>query len=425
MKKDIHNLIAGLDIGSSTVRLAVGQLIAHDDEGADVELQVLGAVEVPAKGVQRGLVNSIDDVVSSISACLENAERLVGVPIDSVWVGIAGLHILSQVSKGVVAVSKADNEITEEDVARSIEASRAIATPLNYEVLHVLPKSFGIDGQNKVKDPVGMTGIRLEVDTQIILGSSSHIKNLTKAIYRTGLNIEDLVLSILATAEAVVTDRQKDSGVLVANIGMSSTSLVVFEEGDIIHSATIPLGSEHITNDLAIGLRTTIDLAEEVKVRFADCLPQLVSKRDEIDLFELGAPVHEVVKKQYISEITEARVEEILQKIDQELVRIKRSGLLPAGVFFTGGGAKLPGLVELAKKKLRLPATLGYPLNVLSVTDKVNDLSFATAVGLVKWGSMAQKTTRGGGMRSHARGAFRSVGTASNQIKKWFKALIP
>ncbi len=424
MKKDTHNLIAGLDIGTAAVRIAVGQLTARDEDGRDLELQILGAAEVPAKGVQRGLVNSIDDVVSSVSACLEDAERMVGVPIDNVWVGIAGLNILSQTSKGVVAVSKTDNEISEDDVARAIEASRAIATPLNYEVLHVLPKSFSIDGQNRVKDPVGMTGIRLEVDAQIILGSSSHIKNLTKAIYRTGLNIEDLVLSILATAEAIVTDRQKESGVLVANIGMSSTSLVVYEEGDIMHTATIPLGSEHITNDLAIGLRTTIDIAEAVKIKYADCLPQLASKRDEIDLMEMGASTHEMIKKQYISEITEARMEEILHKIDQELTRIKRSGLLPAGVFFTGGGAQLPGLVELAKRKLRLPAALGYPLDIMSVTDKVNDLSFATAIGLVKWGSEAYRTGMGGS-RTHVQGAFRKVNKASEQLRKWFKALIP
>jgi cell division protein FtsA len=261
---------------------------------------------------------------------------------------------MSQLSKGVVAVSKADNEISEEDVARAVEASRAIATPLNYEVLHVLPRSFAIDGQGSIKDPVGMTGIRLEVDAQIILGSSSQIKNLTKAVYRTGLSIEDLVLSVLATAEATASQRQKELGVAVVNIGMSTTSLAVFEEGDILYTGILPIGSEHITNDIAIGLRTSIDIAEAVKVQYGDCQASEISKREEIDLLELGSSDHEIVKKQYVSEIIEARVEEILHKVDQELNKIKRSGLLPAGVILTGGGSKLPGLVLAVKKILTI-----------------------------------------------------------------------
>ncbi len=423
MRKDIQPLIAGLDIGSSQIRLAIGQMANRGDGEENSELQILGAASVPSAGVSRGVINSIEDVVSSVSACLESAERMVGVPIDSAWVGISGLHIISQHSKGVVAVSKVDNEISVEDVHRAIEASRAIATPLNYDVLHVLPKYFTIDGQSNVKDPVGMTGIRLEVDSQIILGSSSQIKNLTKAVYRTGLNIEDLVLSILAAAEAVLTPRQKEIGVMVVNIGVSTTSLVVFEQGEIIHTAILPIGSEHITNDIAIGLRTSIDIAEAVKIEYGDCTPGQISKREEIDLASLGAPEHEMIKKQYLSEIIEARVEEILQKIDAELIRIKRNSLLPSGVVFTGGGSKLAGLTELAKKQLRLPAVLGYPLSVISVTDKVNDLSFSTAVGLVKWGS---KMLNEGWNDTAKKGwGLGGVSRAGSSLKKWVKALIP
>ncbi len=424
MRKDQNNLVVGLDIGSAAVRLVVGQLI-YDEDNRGIDLQILGAADVPSAGVHKGVISSIEDVVSAISACLEKGERMVGVPIQSVWVGISGLHIISQTSKGVIAVSKADNEITEEDVSRAIEASRAIATPLNYEVLHVLPKSFNIDGQTNVRDPVGMTGIRLEVDSQIILGSSSQIKNLTKAVYRAGLNIEDLVLSILATAEAVITNRQKEIGVMVVNIGVATTSVAVFEEGDILHTAILPIGAEHITNDIAIGLRTSIDIAEAVKVQYGDCAPGQISKREEIDLYEVGAADHEIVKKQYVSEIIEARVEEILTKIDLELTRIKRNGLLPAGAVFTGGGAKLPGLVELAKKHLRLPAILGYPLNITSVTDKVNDLSFSTAMGLVRWGSLIHQHGYGGASYGKKGGAIKKAGQASQRIKKWIKLLIP
>ena len=419
MKKKQSNLIAGLDIGSSNVRMAVGQFHAGHDGSTD--LQILAAVEYLSEGVHKGKINSIEDVVSSVSACLERAERMVGVPIDTVWVGISGLHIILQNSKGVVAVSKTDNEISEEDVSRALEAARSIATPLNYEVLHVLPRSYAVDGQFSIKDPVGMTGIRLEVDSNIILGASSQIKNLTKAVYRTGLEIEDLVLSILASSEAVLTKRQKDLGVAVVNIGAATTSLVVFEEGEMIHTAVLPLGSENITNDLAIGLRTSVDISEEVKKEFGDCRPEQYTQKDEIDLKQAGADDHEMVKRKYVNEIIQARVEEILQKVDEELVAVQRSGLLPAGVVFTGGGAKLPGLVECAKKVLRLPATLGYPLNVVSVTEKVNDLSYATAVGLVRWGAIMDEMSVGGASPL----VLKSVGKAGNQLKKWVKALIP
>ncbi|MBP6859300.1 MAG: cell division protein FtsA [Candidatus Magasanikbacteria bacterium] len=421
MKNNQGNLISGLDIGSNFVRMVVGQVVGKENN--QEELQILGAAEFPSEGVQKGVISSIEDVVSSISATLERVERMVGVPVDSTWVGISGLHILSQSSKGVIAVSKANNEITEEDVSRAIEAARSIATPLNYEVLHVLPKQYTVDGQTGIKDPSSMTGVRLEVDTQIILGSSSQIKNLTKAVYRAGLDIEDLVLSIIATAETVVTKRQKELGVMVVNLGGSTTSVAVFEEGQLVHTAIIPIGSQLITNDVAVGLRTSVDIAERVKVEYGDCRPDLGSKKEEIDLFELGSGEHELVKKKYLTEIISARVEEILQKVDSELRKIQRSGLLPAGVVFTGAGAKLPGLVELSKKVLRLPANLGYPINVISVTDKVNDLGFATAVGLVKWGSIMTVGKEYG--KSGASNVFRGTGKVVDQVKKLFKTLIP
>ncbi|MCX6779534.1 MAG: cell division protein FtsA [Candidatus Magasanikbacteria bacterium] len=382
-----EEIIVGLDVGSTAVRLAVGQLVPVGDKK---ELHIIGAAEAPSEGVHRGVVTSIEDTVSSISACIEKAEHMTGIPIERAWVGISGSHIISEESRGVIAVSKADGEISEEEVERAIEAARTVATPLNYEILHVIPKSYTVDGQVGIKDPIGMTGVRLEVDTQIIQGLSSQIKNLTKAVYRTGLEINDLVLSILANAEAVVTDRQKDLGVAVVNLGGATTSIVVFEEGDILDTAVLPIGSEHISADLAIGLRTSIDAAEKLKLEFGTAVSKDISKKDEIDLFDLGANEHEIVSLKFASEIIEARVEEIMDKVEALFKKIGRSGTLPAGVIFTGGGAKLNGLIEVAKRKLRLPATLGYPLNTTSVTDKVNDLAFTTAIGLVKWGVLAQ-----------------------------------
>ncbi|MFH1291899.1 MAG: cell division protein FtsA [bacterium] len=420
MKKRQGNLISGLDIGSKNVRMTVGQMVERPS-GSGMDLQILGAVDYASEGVQKGKVNSIEDVVSSISACLERAERMVGVPIDNVWVGVSGMHTVLQNSKGVIAVSKANNEITEEDVNRALEAARSIATPLNHEVLHVLPRNYAVDGQFSIKDPVGMTGIRLEVDSNIVLGSSSQIKNLTKSIYRAGLEIDDLVLSVLACSEAVLTKKQKELGVAVINLGASTTSLIVFEEGEMLHATTIALGSENITNDLAIGLRTSVDVAEMVKTDFGDCRPEKVTQKDQVDLYEAGAGEHEIVKQKYINEIIQARVEEILQKVDTELRKTQRSGLLPAGVVFTGAGSKLPGLVDCAKRVLRLPAVLGHSLDITSVSDKVNDMGFSTAVGLVKWGALMQ----GGGYSSNPRWVFKGFNRAGGQLKKWFKTLVP
>src|SRR3989339_2065581 len=340
-----EEIFIGLDVGTYAIRVAVGRLVPSPEGGE--QIHIIGAVEVPSAGVNKGTITNLEDAVSSISRALEQAERITGVPVNSAWVGISGGHIISQESRGVIGVGRSDGEIREEDVERSIEAARTVATPTKYEIIHVIPKRFIVDGQRGVKDPVGMNGIRLEVDALIIQGLSSQIKNLTKCVYRTGLDIEDVVFSILATSESVVTDRQKDLGVCVINIGASTTSLVVFEEGDILHSAVLPIGSDHITSDIAIGLRTSIEVAEQMKLRHATCLTEEVGKKDDINLAELGAVEEEWVGRRFVADITEARVSEIFELVDRELQKIDRSGMLPAGVVLTGGGAKLAGILEV------------------------------------------------------------------------------
>ena len=415
-----QEIIAGLDIGSTAVRLVVGQRAENSQD----QIHIIGAAQVPAEGINRGVISSIEDAVSAISGGLEKAERMIGIPINSVWVGISGGHIISQHSQGTVAVARSDGEISEDDIERAVEAARTVATPPNYEILHVIPKSFTVDGQTGIKDPLGMTGVRLEVETQIIQGLSSQIKNLTKAIYRTGVDIEDLVLSILATSEAVLSSRQKELGVSVVNIGGATTSLVVFEEGDIVHTAVLPIGSDHITSDIAIGLRISIDTAEKIKLEHGLALSARVGKRDELDLAEFEGGESNFVSKKYISEIIEARVEEIFDKIDGELKKIDRSGKLPAGIVLTGGGSKLPELVELAKRKLRLPASIGQPVGIISAIDKINDPAFTTAIGLVLWGN--QLASRPGkGMMGKIFKSLPSFKSLSGQAKKWFKKIIP
>lgn len=410
------NTIVGLDIGSTAVRIVVAQ------EGAEGKLQIIGAAQTASEGINKGKITSLEDATSSLSSALEKVERLTGLPVSSAWVGISGSHIVAQKSKGVVAVSRSNGEVSGEDVDRAMEAARTVAVPPNHEILHVVPHSFNIDNQIGVKDPVGMTGIRLEVEAQIIQGLSSQIKNLTKCIYRTGLDIEDLVLSILANAEGTLTDRQKELGVGLVNIGGPTSSLAIFEEGDLLHTAVLPIGSEHITSDIAIGLRTSIDTAEKIKLEHGTVLTKGIAKKEEINLEEVDEAESESVSRKYVAEIIEARAEEILEKVNQEFKKVDRAGMLPSGVVLTGGGAKLPGLVELAKKKLKLPVSLGFPQGVISAIDRVDDLSFTTAVGLVMWGAEANTQKKG---LSKIMPRFKSVDQASDRIKKWFKALLP
>ncbi|MBI2476912.1 cell division protein FtsA, partial [Candidatus Uhrbacteria bacterium] len=309
------SLIAGIDIGSSRMRMVVGQTVTR--ERGIFDLTILGAVEVASSGISKGSITSIDDAVASISKCLEFAERMTGQSIASAWVGIGGAHIHAQESKGVVGVARSDGEIREEDVDRSIEAARTVATPTNHEILHVIPKSFTVDGQRGVKDPVGMTGIRLEVDTLIVQGLTSQIKNVTKAVFRTGLNIDDLVFSILATGEAVLSPKQKELGSVVINIGAQTTSVIVYEEGDIISVNVLPLGADHITNDIAIALRSSIEIAEKVKLKYGTASPSHVEKGLKISVSDFGALGDETCTHVFLTNVIRARVEEIFELIDE------------------------------------------------------------------------------------------------------------
>lgn len=417
------DIIAGLDIGSTSIRLVVGQRSDGEDNAA---IQIIGAVSVPAKGINKGAVKSIEDVTSSISACLEKAERLVGVPIESVWVSINSPHIKCEKSRGVVAVGRSDGEINPDDVNRAMEAARALSVPPNYEILHVIPVKFTVDNQEDIKDPVGMTGVRLEVETLIIQGLSSQVKNLTKAIFRTGLDIEDLVLSPLAASEAVIASKQKELGSALVNIGASTTSLAIFEEGELLHTAVIPIGSEHITADVAIGLRCPISLAEKIKLEFGSVNSSQFDKKDEVDISELSKDEDNSegithVSRKYLAEIIEARVEEIFEKVDAEFKLVDRSGMLPGGIFFIGGGSRIGGIIDFAKAQLRLPACYGSNKNMATIIDKVNDLEFLNALGLVAWGDQVSDDSHS----SFFKDSKKMVGQSVSKIKKWISSLMP
>ncbi len=415
-----EEVITGLDVGSANIRVAIGQAMPGED--GKPRLHITGAVSVPSSGIHKGGISSMEDAVSSISKALEKAERMTGIPVNGAWISIAGHNILVQESRGVVGVSRQDGEIAEEDVERALEAARTVATPSNYEILHVIPKSFTVDGQRGIKDPVGMNGIRLEVDALIIQTLSSHIKNMTKSVYRTGLDIEDLVFSPLATAEAILTTRQKELGVCVVDVGATSTSLAVFEEGDLMATAVLPIGGDHVTNDIAIGLRTSLEIAENVKLGLGHAVPDAVDRKGMFTLKDFGGQEEEPYKVRFVSEIIEARTEELFEAIDNELRKIDRSGMLPVGAILAGGGTKLAGITEVAKRVLRLPVSIGSPIGISSVIDEIHDPGFATVVGLAVWG-FGIKSARKGGFKLKLN--FKGLGKMGDQIKKWVKSIVP
>ncbi|MBD3251675.1 cell division protein FtsA [Candidatus Uhrbacteria bacterium] len=418
-------LIVGLDLGSSQIRLAMGQVSQTPERGP--VLNVVGAVAVPSQGISKGVVTALEDAVAAVSSGLEQGEQQLGMPIDEAVVGIGGTHFNVIDAKGVVGVSRADGDIRPEDVERVMESARSAANPANHEILHVLPHGFTVDGQSGITDPVGMHGIRLEANAHLVLGIAGNVRNMTKCVFRTGLDIASLVFGPMACAQAVTNARERELGVCVVNIGAATTSVILFEEGDLIHAKVIPIGSEHITSDIAIGLRISLEVAEQIKLLHGSALPEHYGKQDEVDMATFGAEVSEIVSLQYLSEIIQARTEEIFEKVEEELRAADRSGLLPAGAVLTGGGAKLPGIVEVAKASLRLPSSLGAATHLQTpMPEKVHDPSFATAVGLVQWGfdEIRQEGGSGPSARVFARGGD-LVKKVGGSIKKVFKSFIP
>lgn len=410
--------IVGLDVGTSCVRVVQAKI--DPDAGS---FNIIGASEVPSSGMRRGVIVDIEEAVSGISSALEKVERMTGVPVVSANISVGGNHISSLSSHGVIAVSRADGEITENDIVRCIDASQAISIPQNKEVLHVFPKTFTLDGQTGIKDPLGMSGIRLEVDTIIVQAGLPFVKNLTRAVVQAGLEVEDLVLAPCAAAESVLNKRQKDLGVCLVDLGAGTTSLAIYEEGDLLHTTVLPIGAMHITNDIAIGLRCSIETAEQVKLLFGHCDPKAVNKDEEIDLSKLDPTEEQSTTRSYVVEIIEARLEEIFNMINGELKKINRDGKLPAGIVLTGGGSKLPGTVEFSKHHLRLPSILGVPQNVSTVIDRVMDPSFVTATGLILWGGKYSSLSG----RAELGGMVKNLMSNKNvaNLRKWFKSFLP
>ena len=419
-----HNF-AGLDIGSSFIRVVVAQ----KDEVSS-KPRVIGLGTAPSAGLRRGLIVDADEVAKVAARAIEDAERMADTSIDKVYVAVGGAHISALPSRGVVAVARADGRIGEEDVNRVIDAAQAIALSQNREIIHAIPKEFRVDGEGGMKNVVGMSGVRLEVDSVLITGASPFLRNLERALEMLDLRPQEFIPSSIATARAVLTPRHKELGVMLLDIGGTTTDIAVFEEGSCMHVSVIPIGGAHITNDIAIGLKTSLDVAERIKNDFGSALPSSITKRDIINVADLDPRESGEFSRKAVAEIIEARLEEIFDLANEELKKIERSRMLPAGVVISGGTAALPGILELAKKSFRLPTQLGYAAD-LDGADLGNAFSLGSALGLILLAADAQSQKGPGSFKlpNIAWGGTKAIGgrtsSGGDKIKRFLKSLLP
>ncbi len=365
----------GLDIGTNTVRCVIGML----ESGETNIISVIGHGSAPNKGMRKGVVVRVDDVVEAVVQAITEAERVAGVQVSSATVNVNGPQVMGMDSRGVIAISAANREITDDDRLRVEEAATIVKLPPNREIIQVFAKNYRLDGQGSIKDPVGMQGVRLEVDTHIVTASTPTLRNLDMALEKANVRANHHTVSSLAAAEAVLTGQQKESGTVLLDIGAGTTNLVVLEEGEVQHVAVIPMGGTNITNDLAIGLKTDLDVAEAVKMQHGG-----------LGTFAKSGPISLLINKtrhefdgEEVQMIIEARVEELLEYVDKELKRIQRSRKLPGGVVLVGGTANLPGLAEFAKQHLELATRIGKLQPLAGLMDTVQDPSYSSAVGLM------------------------------------------
>ena len=378
---DRETVLVGIDAGTTKVTTLIGEV----DRGGDVN--IIGYGIAPSVGMKKGMVANIDQTVNSIAASLEKAERLSGYKISSAFVAVGGSHISSQNSRGVVAVSGHKREVSREDVARATEAAKAIQVPSNREILHVIPRGYIVDGQEGIKDPLGMSAVRLEVETHIVAGAATSIQNLSKCIANANVQIDELVIGSLAAGEATLTDTEKELGVMVADIGGGTTDLAIFTDGAAYHSAVLPVGAINVTNDVAIGLRTSLDLAEEIKIKHGSANLAEIAPEELLNVAVLGEGGGQTIQRRKLCEIIEARMGEIYSLIAEEIKRSGHAGLLPAGVVLTGGGARLGGVAELAREVLQMPVRVGSPQGVGGLMDQLSNPAFSTPIGLLLWGA--------------------------------------
>ncbi len=378
-KKD--NLVVGLDIGTTKICAIVGQVV---EDGVDI----IGIGTSPSKGLRKGVVINIESTVESIRRAVDEAEAIAGGPITSVYTGIAGGHIRGINSHGICALK--EKEVRAADVEKAIDAAQAVAIPLDREVIHVIPQEFVVDEQDGIKDPIGMSGVRLEAKVHIVTAAVTSAQNIVKCCNRAGLNVNDIILEQLAAAEATLTQEEKDLGVVIIDIGGGTTDLAVFSGGSLVHTSVLSVGGNHISNDIAIGLRTPLVEAEKIKQRFGCALSSLVGREETIEVPSVGGRSDRIISRQILSEIVEPRVEEIFTLIKQDIAKSGYDDMIASGVVLTGGSTLLEGMPELAEQVFNLPVRRGIPKGIGGLVDIVKNPLHATGVGLVLYGSRNQ-----------------------------------
>jgi cell division protein FtsA len=401
-KKD--SLVVGLDIGTTKICTVVGEV-------ANGQVNIIGLGTFPSKGLRKGVVVNIESTVQSIKKAVEEAELMADCHITSVYAGIAGGHIKGINSHGVIAIK--NKEITEKDKNRVIDAASAVAMPMDREIIHVIPQEYIVDDQDGIKDPVGMSGVRLEGRVHIVTGAITSAQNIIKCANRAGLDVDDIVLEQLGSSEAVLTPEEKELGAAIIDIGGGTTDLVIFSNGAIKHTAVFSLAGSHVTNDISVGLRTPVEEAEKIKIRYGCALTSLVRKDETIEVPSVGGRNPRVLSRQTLAEIIEPRVEEILTLVRDELMKMGYGNLLASGVILTGGSAILEGVPELAEQIFNLPVRRGTPVGIGGLVDLVNSPIYATGVGLVLYGSRNMAKSR------FKVGEGNIFGKVTSRMKEW------
>lgn len=403
--KQGKQLIVGLDIGTSKIVTIVAEI----STGGEIEIIGIGAS--PSQGLKKGVVIDIESTVSSIRKATEEAELMAGVQIKSVFAGIAGSHIKSLNSHGIVAIK--DREVGSEDVNRVIEAAKAVAIPTDQRIIHVLPQEFVIDDQDGIREPIGMSGVRLEAKVHLVTGSTSAAQNIVKCVRQCGLEVEDVILEQLASSYSVLTDDEKELGICLVDIGGGTTDIAVFTEGAIRHTAVIPIAGDQVTNDIAVALRTPTQFAEDIKVKYACALRQLANAEDTIEVPGVGDRASRRLARQTLAEVVEPRYEELLTLVQSELRRSGFEELCAAGVVLTGGSAKMEGVVELAEEVFHMPVRLGFPQHVTGLADIVRNPIHATGVGLLLFGQQNRLNPRTESVE------LQTEGSLFERMKRW------
>jgi cell division protein FtsA len=397
-KRSDRNLLVGLDIGTSKVVAIVGEI------KADGALEIIGIGSHPSRGLKKGVVVNIESTVQSIQRAVEEAELMAGCEIHSVYAGIAGSHVRSLNSHGIVAIK--DKEVVQGDVERVIDAAKAVAIPADQKILHVLPQEYIIDSQEGIRDPIGMSGVRLEAKVHIVTGADSAAQNIVKCVQRCGLAVDDIVLEQLASSYAVLTEDEKDLGVCVVDIGGGTTDIAVFGGGAIRHTAVIPIAGDQVTNDIAVSMRTPTQYAEDIKIKYACALSQLANPDETIEVPSVGDRPPRRLARQTLAEIVEPRYEELFGLIRDELRRAGLEEQVATGIVLTGGSAKMEGAIELAEEVFHMPVRLGVPQYVSGLVDVVSNPIHATGVGLLLYakanldGQRTEAPLLAGGMKN-------------------------